>query len=203
MSADPVPASLATPLPTVLVVGPDSPEIAGISAELSTRGFRVTAVPTFGEAKTIIADAPPAILISALRLGEYNGLHLALRLKTSREAVAALVLADWHDAGLERESQAIGATFVVNPVTGTDLVAAVWRTLYWRSDAPPVRPPFERRVTERRSLPLPVATDRRAGERRVLRGASVLPPSTSHPHGTARTVSDVAAAGPLIDSGSG
>lgn len=149
----------------VLVV-PNPADVAPLTLGLSPSEFRVTVLHNFADAKAFLDVQPPDLLITELRLGEYNGLHLVLRGKAARSDMAALVLSDLEI--LQSEAERLGATFIVKPISSRDLAAAVVRTLHRHEDAPPVRPPYERRSADRRqagSSKLPLR-ERRTGERR-------------------------------------
>jgi len=120
---------------------------------LSTREFHVTLADTYLEAKGRLIEHPPDLLITAIMLGEYNGLGLILRGKSLRPDMAALALANSFDPVLQADTEAMGATFVQKPVGENELTAAVVRTLHRQTDAaaPPIRPPFERRMRTLRS----------------------------------------------------
>jgi DNA-binding response OmpR family regulator len=176
MTLQPLPAN--SPVSTtpdslsVLVVEPSLEALLVVTTTLTAAGFRVTAAESFAQAKPILASQPPAILVTAVRLGAYNGLHLVLRAKTARQEIAALVLSSENDPVLRTDAEAMGATFVVTPVPEKDLIAAVLQTLF-RADASaaPIRPPFERRLGERRtgesrSAQESLEDERRSAERR-------------------------------------
>ena len=155
---------------TVLIV---DPELAGNDTRvlvLAEMGFRVVHARTFLEAKTELLTRQHALLVAAIRLGEYNGLHLVLHARTSHTNMPALVTSPVADVVLAAEAEHLGATYVVMPAGAADITAAVARTLA-RAGAsdPPICPPFERRQADRRvaSAPLLDRVDRRCTERRV------------------------------------
>jgi DNA-binding response OmpR family regulator len=139
---------------------------------LGATGFHVTLAETFAKAKERLSSRPPSVLITDVRLGEYNGLHLVLRGKSLRPDMAAIVLSDAADPVLQADAEAMGATFVVKPVTPRDFCAAVMRTLARasRGQTAPIRPPFERRSGERRMRDTDWSAEerRRADRRRDL-----------------------------------
>jgi DNA-binding response OmpR family regulator len=154
----------------VLVVEPSLADAAFIGAALTPVPFRITVANHFQEAKTLIESRPPMVLISEIRLGEFNGLQLVMRARAARLSIAALVTTDVPDSVLQREAERLGATFVVKPTTPGEFLAAVCRTAFRRqADLTPilVRPPFERRTQERRLSAAPVALERRVSERRI------------------------------------
>ena len=152
---------------SVLVVEPTLEDLLQTTSRLSRRGFRVTAADGFAQAKLVIASRPPALLVTAVRLGAYNGLHLVLRAKSSRPDVATIVMSAVNDPVLQADAEAMGATFIVTPVDEKDLIAAVLQTVF-RSDATigPIRPPFERRQRDRREAETSIPHERRVHERR-------------------------------------
>jgi DNA-binding response OmpR family regulator len=155
---------------SVLVVEPALDDLVDLISTISSVGLQVTATATFEQAKQMMSSQTPSILIAAIRLGIYNGLHLVLRGKAVKPDMAALVTAPEHDSVLQADADATGATFIVKPISRPDLIAAVMQTLFRRDPtAPPIRPPFERRVRERRSAAdASFHQDRRAGDRRRL-----------------------------------
>ena len=151
----------------VLVVEPSLDELLPLVGTLTAAGFQVTAAGTFSQARELLSSQPPSILVTTLRLGLYNGLHLVLRGKLTKPDMAALVTSPVADPVLQADAEAMGATFMLKPVTEQDLIAAALRTLYSSDPSvAPLRPPFERRVRERRACEVPSDPGRRVAERR-------------------------------------
>jgi DNA-binding response OmpR family regulator len=123
-----------THTPDVLLVAPNPEVAAGIRQRLLDAGMRVTMVETFVEGREQL-QALPDLLISEVRLGDYNGLHLALRARSS--GIPAIVLGK-EDAVTEREAEKLGAMYV--PTDGDDrhLTAAI-RAAGIRIPTPKVR----------------------------------------------------------------
>lgn len=166
------PASPQTPsLFTALVVEPAHSDATFIASSLSAVGFAVTLTDNFQEAKALLATRPPLVLITEIRLGAYNGLHLAFHSRSLPPRRTIVTMTSHPDPVLQRDSEQAGATFVLKPVTAQDLIAAVYRTAL-RKPGPdgvvePIRPPFERRRGERRSIAqVLAAADRRSTDRR-------------------------------------
>ena len=61
---------------------------------LSAAGFEVTLVDRFDAARARLMSDPPAVLLTAIKLGEFNGLHLVLAAKTADPRIAAIVTID-------------------------------------------------------------------------------------------------------------
>jgi hypothetical protein len=97
--------------------------------------------------------------------------------------MAAVVTSAVTDPLLQDEAERMGATFVSMPATSAELLAAVMRTLFEGPEHPgSIRPPFERRRTERRrrvGAP-PPESERRIGDRR--RDLQTLLESIGSPH---------------------
>ena len=109
-----------TPL-RVLVVAPTSPLAANLVEWLTEAGHEVILVTSFlaGKARLELA---PSVLIAEVRLGDYNGLHLALRAKA--DGIPALVLGDT-DPVLEREAERLGVAYLPHQLSRSALVSAL------------------------------------------------------------------------------
>ena len=169
MIPNPREAPAVGPLRSAVMVVPSLADAGVLRASLPAAEFDVTVVHTFFAAKALLDAQPPDVLVTDLRLGEYNGLHLVLRGKAIRQDLAAVVLSDFDAPAFQVEAESQGATFVVKPVSPRDLAAAVARTLYRRAgDAHAVRPPFERRSVDRRTATssIPPTEERRRSQRR-------------------------------------
>jgi DNA-binding response OmpR family regulator len=109
----------------VLVVDDDDRTRSGLTELLDSSGHQTESVATFEEAVLILRTRPPDLLITDVRLGTRNGLHLLGRLPTT---VAVIVLTGAADPGLESQARDRGATFLLKPLdTGTllDVVEAL------------------------------------------------------------------------------
>lgn len=113
----------------VLVVDVDQSDRASTVVLLNSAGYRVVAAASFDEAKHLISIEAPDLLVTGLRLGSYNGIHLILRSRMDHPAMAAIVTSRYADPVLEAEARRLRAEFVVRPVTDTALLDAVGRSL--------------------------------------------------------------------------
>jgi DNA-binding NtrC family response regulator len=142
--------------PTALVIEPILPHLLAVLSTLSSMGFDTTVAETFQDARAALSTHPPTLLVTGIKLREYNGLHLVLRGMTSWPDLAAIVTSEAPDSLLQEETERLGATFVVMPAPQMELVAAVSRTVLRarRAGGPlePIRPPFERRLKSPASL---------------------------------------------------
>jgi DNA-binding NtrC family response regulator len=156
-----------TPTPA-LVVEPAVGDTLVLVPVLSALGFQVTATESFDEARRSL-HSPPRLLITELRLGEFNGLHLVLRGLSARPDMAAIVTTTVDDPVLRNETEAMGATFIIKPTSSEEFQAAIVRTVLRdrQANVTPIRAPFERRRVERRALsPIELLMERRLGDRR-------------------------------------
>jgi DNA-binding NtrC family response regulator len=114
---------------SVLVVDSDSSDLVSTVLLLQSAGYHVVSAKAFDEAKQLLAGEAPDLLITGLRLGQYNGLHLILRSRTAHPAMAAIVTSPYHDSVLEAEAQRQRAGFVVRPIPDSAFLEAVSRSL--------------------------------------------------------------------------
>ena len=73
--------SMAIPHSVVVVDGNTRDRTSTVTL-LEAAGYRVRSARSFDEAKTLLAAECPDLLITDLRLGQYNGLHLVLRTRS-------------------------------------------------------------------------------------------------------------------------
>ena len=85
-----------------LLVLVDDAERAARVRFLHEVGYTVTSTPSFDEARRHLQETPPRVLISDVRLGACNGLHLAILVTHSPTAV--ILIDAGFDAILEAEA---------------------------------------------------------------------------------------------------
>ena len=109
----------------ILVVD-DSPAITEMLAQLlSGSGFDVVTAGTYEQGKQLAGSANPDLLLVDVRLGDYNGLQLALRERIDHPHRPIIVMTGYADPVLEAEARRQGATFVEKPIEPTRLVALI------------------------------------------------------------------------------
>ena len=64
-------------------------------------------------------------LLTDVRLGEYNGIQLALLARELHPNIKVVVFSGFDDPVLKEEARRIGATYLVKPVSGHSLVEAL------------------------------------------------------------------------------
>jgi DNA-binding NtrC family response regulator len=92
----------------VLIVTQNSARGGNLGAWLASEGYSVTCVSTFAAARLYL-QMKPGVVITELKLGAYNGLHLAVRANATR--IPVVVLGE-RDAFFEREARQLGTTYI-------------------------------------------------------------------------------------------
>ena len=108
-----------TPL-RVLVVAP-TPQVAATLLEwLTEAGHEVILVTSFLAGKARLEHV--SVLISEVRLGDFNGLHLALRARTGE--IPSIVVGN-ADAVLEREAERLGVAYLTHELSRPDFLGTL------------------------------------------------------------------------------
>ena len=109
---------------TVLLVTPTAKLSSALVPAIRNAGYRVMLAKTFEMAKALLADSPD-LVITELKLGEYNGLQLALR---SRPAgIPTVVIAD---KSFEHDVEQFGAIWLPSEeIDGEEFAAVMPRLL--------------------------------------------------------------------------
>jgi DNA-binding NtrC family response regulator len=109
---------------TVLIVHDDRSVSARLAAKLGGTAD-VSVASTFDEARSVLSTTPPSVLITGLRLGQYNGLHLILRSRIDHPATAGFVILENVDPAVEQEAAAHGAVCLRYPAQEKELMSLV------------------------------------------------------------------------------
>jgi len=115
---------------SILVVESDPFDLSDMVRLLERAGYRVATAAAFAEAKHLLASGSPDLLITGLRLGPYNGLHLVLRSRTDHPTMAAIVVSRFADPVLEAEAHRQHADYLLRPMPDDDFLGAIDRSLY-------------------------------------------------------------------------
>ena len=103
---------------SVLIVDANAADAAENARMLSDSGFRVTTAATFDEANRELARMSDLVMVMAdVRLGEHNGLHLALRVRRARPRTHIIITDRTRDVVLHRESERLDMTYLVKPIS--------------------------------------------------------------------------------------
>ena len=138
----------ARPL-SILVVSANAVDLLETGSTLRSAGYHVTEASEFHSARRWLENDPPDVLIAAIKLGAYNGLHLVVRAHAAQPNIACILTNDSPDPVLEAEAEKQQATYLTQPLRRSDLVDAVARALEF--DVPLTVPRVEGHV---RSLTL-------------------------------------------------
>jgi DNA-binding NtrC family response regulator len=114
---------------SVLVVDSDLADLSDTARLLEAAGYRVATATAFDEAKQLLANESPDLLITGLRLGPYNGIHLVLRSRTDHPEMAAIVVSRFPDPVLEAEAHRQNAGYLLRPLADGDFLYAITRSL--------------------------------------------------------------------------
>ena len=109
----------------VLIVEDDAATLAGWAAYVHAAGFSVVPLSSFAEAHRLLPFARPDVLVTDIRLGEYNGLQLAVQAGTLDPAPSVIVTSGYEDPVLVAEAARLGATFLLKPVQPSRLVVLI------------------------------------------------------------------------------
>jgi len=107
--------------PRILLVAPDGGIVGGLAPSLRAAGYVPEVVVDFAAAKEALA-ARPDLLVTELKLGAYNGLHLAIR--ASVQGTPTIVVGD-PDPVLEGEARRQHATYLAPPITPERVLAVM------------------------------------------------------------------------------
>jgi two-component system response regulator RegA len=111
-----VPPEPAGDRPTVVLVDDDAATLDGLAVWLANEGFSVVACSTFAEARAQITSRPIAALVTDIRLGEFNGLHLMQLARSLQPHARLVVFSGFADPVLEAEAEMAGATWLLKPI---------------------------------------------------------------------------------------
>ena len=94
----------------VVIVAQNPALATALLSWLGSAGYELALVTTFTAAKALL-DTEPALLISEIKLGEYNGLHLALKARLA--GIPAIVIGP-QDPVLQRDADKLGAFYLTS-----------------------------------------------------------------------------------------
>jgi len=117
-------------VPQKILVVDDTPATLGALSELLEHaGYEVIAAGSFEEARRVVDEQAPDLLLIDVRLGAYNGLHLAVRERLAHPERQVILTTGFPDALLEAEAKRYGAEFLPKPIRTADLIAMVEKLL--------------------------------------------------------------------------
>jgi CheY-like chemotaxis protein len=104
----------------VLLVDDDDAALSGLTELLRGAGLPVMPCRCFEDARTFALHNPVQALLTDVRLGNHNGLHLIQIVRTTHAGARLVAFSGHEDPVLRRDAEALDATFLLKPL---DLVA--------------------------------------------------------------------------------
>lgn len=109
----------------ILVVSADAAVLSGRVTALRAAGYTARACASFPDARRMLDEgAPPQALVTDVRLGPYNGLHLVAVTRVEFPRTVAIVIGG-RDHVLEVEAAGLGARYLLTPVSPRELEASI------------------------------------------------------------------------------
>jgi DNA-binding response OmpR family regulator len=101
---------------SVLVVDVDAQTLAETSGVLADAGYLVIQSSSFADARQRLALTKPDVLMTAVRLGGFNGLHLVISCRATLPGTVAILTHAVHDAALQADASEHQAVYLVKPI---------------------------------------------------------------------------------------
>ena len=110
---------------TALLVEDNPALLSGLMELLEGAGVDVVACRNFQDAREYLQAHTPQVMVTDLRLGAYNGLHLVLLARQRASDMSVIVYSAHADAALRAEAHSFGAVFLEKDQLLTDLIPSV------------------------------------------------------------------------------
>lgn len=112
----------------ILILEDDANSAAMYAEALQGAGNEVTVCTTFKQAREHLSQSRPDALLADVRVGEYNGLHLATLFRNVSQGGTIVVVSGYDDPVIRNEAKELSAEFFLKPVSLSSLTS-------WFSDA--------------------------------------------------------------------
>jgi DNA-binding response OmpR family regulator len=122
----------------VLIVDDEPDVLETLAAMVSSGGYDVVTLGDFEDAKKYVTETPPDILVTDVRLGAYNGLQLAVLMRSTHPQSPIVVLSAFDDPTLRAEAAHLHAVYLAKPVSKKELlvcIAGLGRASVWTAPA--------------------------------------------------------------------
>jgi DNA-binding response OmpR family regulator len=93
---------------------------------LTNAGYDVTSASSFAKGRRALVEQPPDLLITDVRLGEFNGLQLVAAVP---RGVPSIVVTGFPDAVLAAEARKLGAHYITKPIAPRVLLNLIEESL--------------------------------------------------------------------------
>jgi CheY-like chemotaxis protein len=111
---------------TILIVDDDPGTRSGLKRYFERANYDVIAVGSFVDGRRALKELSPDLLISDVRLGEFNGLQL---LATNPGTIPTIIVTGHPDPVLEADARRLGADYLLKPISPSVLLTMVERKL--------------------------------------------------------------------------
>jgi len=111
-----------------LIVDDDLRILALATRWLAGSDFEIQTASTFADARNEIREHAPDIVVTDIRLGEFNGIQLGMIARETRPDVKLVIMSGYDDPVLRRDVDDLHATFLSKPMRQHALVAAMRET---------------------------------------------------------------------------
>jgi DNA-binding response OmpR family regulator len=88
----------------------------------SNAGYEVVACIRFEDARASLRRQVPDVLLTDVRVGDFNGLQLAHLFRLEAPTGPIVVVSGYDDPVIRRDAEALGATFLLKPIDLPELV---------------------------------------------------------------------------------
>ena len=105
----------------VVIVAQNPALATALLSWLGSAGYELAIVTTFAAARALL-ETQPVLVIAEVKLGEYNGLHLALKARAA--GIPAIVIGP-KDLVLTRDAEELGATYLTSVLRRKQVLDAV------------------------------------------------------------------------------
>jgi DNA-binding NtrC family response regulator len=105
--------------PRILIVYPDKNNASPLLQACQEAGYEAEVVTNFEAAVDIVATHCPDAVIAAVRLGRFNGLHLAMRCHALQADLPIIIVGAGSDASLAADATSCDVQFVTSPAQAT------------------------------------------------------------------------------------
>ncbi|OFW38075.1 MAG: hypothetical protein A3F70_09955 [Acidobacteria bacterium RIFCSPLOWO2_12_FULL_67_14] len=146
------PSETVEKMSKILVVDDDSATRERLAILLAGAGYKAVTVGNVPSAMQAMTDADPDLLITDVRVGMQNGLHV---LAMAPKSIPTVVVMEHTDSTLEAEARRLGADYVVKPISPEALLSLIARMLEEAKGQGAAN--SARRAAPRRRLVIPVA----------------------------------------------
>ena len=111
--------------PAVALLVDDSAEVLEVTSRmLGAIGYHVVTAGGFTSARDVLRSKPVRLLVTDVRLGEFNGLQLAIE-ASLKGGVDIVIITGWEDSSLHTQAAQIRAALCKKPFTQDTLEAAI------------------------------------------------------------------------------